>query len=136
MITGINTAVAWVLEQDAAKKFFTDTLGLDVRTDVEMAPGLRWLTVGAPDQPEVQLTLMTPGPPTMDPESAEQLKSLIAKGILVGCTFTVPDCEAAYTELAARGVTFVQPPQPRPWGLSAILLDDAGSQFEILQPAQ
>ncbi|WP_280390488.1 VOC family protein [Nocardia brasiliensis] len=134
MITGINTATAWVLDQDSAKKFFTHTLGLEVRADVAMGPGMRWLTVGAPDQPDVQLTLMAPGPPSLDPESAEQLKSLLAKGVLIGCTFTVPDCQAAYAELSTRGVSFVHEPQHRPWGLSTTFRDDSGSWFELLQP--
>ncbi|MEG8179884.1 VOC family protein [Nocardia terpenica] len=135
MITGISTATAWVLDQDSAKKFFTDTLGLEVRADVAMGPGMRWLTVGAPNQPDVQLTLMVPGPPSLDPESAEQLTALINKGVLIGCTFTVEDCHAAYQELSARGVTFLQEPQPRPWGVSATFRDDSGSWYEILQPA-
>ncbi|MBL1079613.1 VOC family protein [Nocardia sp. 2] len=135
MITGLNTAIAWVLDQDSAKKFYTDTLGLDARVDVPFGEGVRWVTVGAPNQPDVQVTLMVPGPPVMDAESAEQLKSLIAKGVLTSCTFTVTDCQADYTALAARGVTFVQPPTQRPWGLSAILLDDSGCGVELLQPA-
>lgn len=134
MITGINTATAWVLDQDSAKKFFTDTLGLEIRADVSMGPDMRWLAVGAPTQPDAQLTLMVPGPPSLDPESAEQLKSLLAKGVLIGCTFTVEDCAAAYKELTARGVTFLHEPQPRPWGLSASFRDDSGSWFELLEP--
>ncbi|KZM74994.1 VOC family protein [Nocardia terpenica] len=136
MITAINTATAWVLDQDSAKKFFTDTLGLEVRADITMGPGMRWLTVGAPNQPDTQLTLMVPGPPSLDPESAEQLTTLIAKGVLIGCTFTVTDCHTTYKELTTRGVTFLHEPQPRPWGLSATFRDDSGSWYEILQPTR
>ncbi|KIA66770.1 VOC family protein [Nocardia vulneris] len=136
MITGINTAVAWVLDQDAAKKFCTDTLGLQVRADVEMGPGARWLAVGAPGQPDVQLALLMPGPPALDPESAGQLEALLVKGVLAGCTFTVDDCAAVYAELSARGVQFLREPEPLPWGLSAILTDGTGSSYEILQPTR
>lgn len=136
MITGINTAIAWVLDQDAAKKFFTDTLDLEVRADVEMGPGARWLALGAPGQPDVQLALLTSAPPALDPESGEQLKALLSKGVLTGCTFTVDDCAAAYADLSARGVTFLRTPEPLPWGLSAIFADGTGSTYEILQPAR
>ncbi|MCC3776064.1 VOC family protein [Streptomyces sp. UNOB3_S3] len=122
------------MDQDAAKAFFTEKLGLEVRADVPFGEAMRWLTVGAENQPEVQLTLMVPGPPMMDAESAEQLKALLAKGVLVGCTFTVEDCHAAYKELSARGVAFVREPQPMPWGISAALRDDSGTVHEILQP--
>ncbi|MFE1775415.1 VOC family protein [Streptomyces sp. NPDC059008] len=133
MITGVNTTVVWVLDQDSAKAFFTDKLGLEARTDVPFGEGMRWVTVGAKAQPEVQISLMVPGPPVMDPESARQLTSLIEKGALIGCTFTVEDCHAAVADLSARGVTFLQEPQPRPWGISATLRDDAGTVYEILQ---
>ncbi|WP_245684685.1 VOC family protein [Streptomyces roseoverticillatus] len=130
----MNTATVWVLDQDSAKTFFTDKLGLEVRMDVPFGEGMRWVTVSAKGQPEVQITLMVPGPPMMDPESAQQLTSLLAKGVLIGCTFTVADCHAAFAELSARGVTFLQEPQPRPWGISATLRDDCGTVHEILQP--
>ncbi|MFI6499893.1 VOC family protein [Nonomuraea typhae] len=136
MITGLSTATSWLLNQDVAKAFFTDELGLEVRADVTFGEGMRWLAVGAPGQPDVQLTLMVPGPPSMDDESAEQLTSLIGKGALVGCTFTVDDCQGAFKELSARGVTFIHEPQPRPWGLSATFRDGSGSWFEILEPSR
>ncbi|MFC9294617.1 VOC family protein [Streptomyces sp. NPDC057011] len=134
MITAVNTATVWVLDQDAAKAFFTEKLGLQVRTDLPFGEDMRWLTVGAEGQPEVQITLMVPGPQVMDPESAQQLASLLARGVLVGCTFTVEDCHAAFADLSARGVAFLQEPQPRPWGISATLRDDSGTVHEILQP--
>ncbi|MFF4160337.1 hypothetical protein [Streptomyces sp. NPDC001678] len=41
---------------------------------------------------------------------------------------------AAFEELSGRDVTFVQEPQPRPWGLSAALRDHSGTVHETLQP--
>ncbi|UQI45801.1 VOC family protein [Streptomyces sp. HU2014] len=130
----MNRAVVWVLYQDSALAFFTDKFGLEVRADAPLGEGMRWVAVGAKAQPEVQVSLMVPGPPMMDPASAQQLTALIEKGVLVGCTFTVADCHAAFADLSARGVTFLQEPQPRPWGISATLRDDAGTVHEILQP--
>lgn len=134
MITGVNTVTVWVLDQDSAKTFFTEKLGLEERLDVPFGGGVRWITVGPKGQPETQLTLMVPGAPVQDAESAEQLKALLAKGALLGCTFTVKDCQTAYKELSARGVAFVGEPQEKPWGISATFRDDSGSLFEILQP--
>ncbi|MFJ3882443.1 VOC family protein [Streptomyces sp. NPDC090077] len=136
MITGVNTVVVWVLDQDSAQSFFTEKLGLEARTDVPFSEDVRWVTVGPEGQPELQLTLMVPGAPVQDAESAEQLKSLLAKGALVGCTFTVQDCHAAVKELSARGVTILQEPRPQPWGVSATFRDDSGTTFELLQPHQ
>lgn len=130
MITAVNTATLWVLDQDSAKAFLTDKLGLQVRMDVPFGEGARRVTVGA----EGQITLMGPGPPMTDPESVQQFTALLAKGVLTGCTFTVEDCNAAFADLSARGVTFLEEPQPRPWGISATLRDDSGTVHEILQP--
>lgn len=135
MITGLGLATVWVLDQDSAKKFFTEKLGLEERTDMTLGEGgMRWVTVGSKDQPELQLTLMVPGPPSLDPESAEQLKALIAKGVLGAGAFTADDCEATYRDLKARGVTFLQEPQKRPYGIEAIFRDDSGNWYSLTQP--
>ena len=66
MIRKLSHAGLGVLDQDEAPRFYTEKLGFDVRTDVTMDGGFRWLTVGPPDQPDVQLILLTPGPPMLD----------------------------------------------------------------------
>lgn len=137
MITGLGIATIWVLDQDSAKAFFTEKLGLEPRFDMTMGEGgMRWVTVGAKDQPELQLTLMVPGPPSLDPESAEQLKALIAKGVLGAGAFSTDDCHADYRELSARGVEFIQEPQDRPYGIEAIFRDDSGNWYSLTQPSE
>ncbi|MFG2000167.1 VOC family protein [Spirillospora sp. NPDC048911] len=135
MITGLGLATIWVLDQDSAKEFFTAKLGLEERTDMTLGEGgMRWVTVGARDQPELQLTLMVPGPPSLDPESAEQLKGLIAKGVLGAGAFSTDDCQAEYERLSAAGVTFIQQPEKRPYGIEAIFRDDSGNWYSLTQP--
>jgi uncharacterized glyoxalase superfamily protein PhnB len=95
--------------------------------------GMRWLTVGAKDQPDVELTLMVPGAPAMDPESAEAIKKLIAKGVMGAGVLTTDDVHGDYEKLKARGVEFVQPPQDRPYGTEAILRDDSGNWYSFTQ---
>ncbi|MFD0357193.1 VOC family protein [Streptomyces sp. NPDC127110] len=51
MISGVNTTAVWVLDQDSARTFFTDKLGLRVRADVAFGEHMRWVTVGAGRQP-------------------------------------------------------------------------------------
>lgn len=134
MIKGIGIATVWVLDQDSAKAFYTERLGFETRTDITMGEGgMRWVTVGAKDQPDVVLTLMVPGPPGHDPESAEQLRAMIAKGVLGAGVFRTDDCHATYRELAAKGVEFIQEPQERPYGIEAIFRDDSGNWFSLTQ---
>ena len=80
MITRLSHVNVCVLDQDRAKEFYTEKLGFEVRTDMRIGGdgGMRWLTVGAKDQPDVQLTLMVPGTPGLDPESADA-RQLLAR---------------------------------------------------------
>ncbi|MFF5257615.1 VOC family protein [Actinomadura viridis] len=82
----------------------------------------------------LELTLMVPGPPSLDPESAGQLRALIAKGVLGAGAFHTDDCRAEYERLSARGVEFVQKPERRPYGIEAIFRDDSGNWFSLTEP--
>ncbi|MCU1679008.1 MAG: putative lyase, partial [Frankiales bacterium] len=78
-----NTQV-WVHDQDEALAFYTEKLGMEVRSDVTLAEmgNFRWLSVGPAGQDEFAIVLMAiPGPPMVDAETAEQLKSLMGKGM-------------------------------------------------------
>ncbi|GAA4331896.1 VOC family protein [Actinomadura luteofluorescens] len=135
MITKLGLATVWVLDQDSAKAFFTEKLGLEVRDDMTLGEGgMRWVTVGAKGQPELSLALMVPGPPTMDPGSATQMKALIAKGVLGAGAFNTDDCQAEYERLSALGVEFVHPPEKRPYGIEAVFRDDSGCWYSLTQP--
>ncbi|MFC5723720.1 VOC family protein [Streptomyces gamaensis] len=139
MIRGIAITTVWVLDQDRAKEFYTRKLGLEVRTDatVGAGTGMRWLTVGAKDQPDVELTLMVPGPPGQrDPEDAEALRRLVAKGALGAGVLRTDDVHRDYQEFRARGVEFLQEPAERPYGTEAILRDDSGNWFSLTQPGE
>ncbi|MGW2367665.1 VOC family protein [Streptomyces sp. NPDC001667] len=135
MIKGIAITTVWVLDQDRAKEFYTEKLGLEVRTDMTMGgeQGMRWLTVGAKSQPDVELTLMVPGSPGLDPESAEAMKKLVAKGALAAGVLSTDDIHRDFETLKAKGVEFLQEPQERPYGTEAIFRDDSGNWFSLTQ---
>src|SRR3954453_1235890 len=103
----ISTAQVWVHDQDEALAFYTQKLGMEVRADVTIPEygDCRWLTVAPPGQDDVAIGLMaTPGPPVMDPETANHVRPLMAKGF-AGTVFLTPDdCQASYEELKSRGV--------------------------------
>jgi catechol 2,3-dioxygenase-like lactoylglutathione lyase family enzyme len=137
MITKVALTTIWVLDQDSAKEFFTEKLGLELRDDMTIGEGgMRWLTVGTKNQPELRLTLMVPGTNPADEESAKQIKALVAKGVLGGVAFHTDDCHAAYRELSAKGVTFIQEPQERPYGVEAVFRDDSGNWYSLNEPRE
>src|ERR671922_1326992 len=106
MITKLSHTTIWVLDQDEALEFYRGTLGFQVRVDERMDT-FRWLTVSPPGQPDHELILLVPGPPMMDEETAEQVKALVAKGVLGPGAFDTDDCRRTYAELSEKGVNFL-----------------------------
>lgn len=133
MITNLAITTVWTTDQERSRDFFTDKLGFEIRDDIEMGEGMRWITVGVPGQPDVMLALMRTTGPGLDPESAEALTTLVSKGVLGAGAFHTDDCRATYEKLRARGVDFVQEPQERPYGIEAIFRDDSGNWYSLTQ---
>ena len=132
MITRLTHSTVWVLDQDAALDFYTRVLGFEVRTDATMDT-FRWLTVGPPEQPDFEMILALPGPPMLDPESAEHIRAMVAKGALGAGVFATDDCQASYEALKARGVAFLTAPTERQDGIEATFRDNSGNWFSLMQ---
>jgi catechol 2,3-dioxygenase-like lactoylglutathione lyase family enzyme len=134
-LTKVSHLTVWVLDQDEARDFYENKLGLEVREDstLEEMGGFRWLTVGPKDQPELEIILLVPGPPPVSPEATEQVKQLMAQGVLAGCIFEVEDCQATYEELRDRGVEFTHEPVERFYGIDAAFRDPFGNQHRLTQ---
>jgi catechol 2,3-dioxygenase-like lactoylglutathione lyase family enzyme len=127
----------WVHDHDEALDFYTRKLGFEVRQDVTMGD-YRWLTVGPVGQPDLELILSVPGPPAMEPDAAEELMRLLARGTLSGAGMAIlasDDVRATYEDLRARGVEFVQEPAERSYGVDAAFRDPSGNAFRIMQRA-
>ena len=95
----IANAQLWVHDQDEALAFYTEKVGLEVRTDVTVPElgNFRWLTVAPPGQEDVAIVLMAiPGEPVMDSETAEQVKTLMGKGFAGTIFLATDDCQASY----------------------------------------
>jgi uncharacterized glyoxalase superfamily protein PhnB len=132
----ISTAHLWVHDQDEALDFYTRKVGLELRQDVSFPEmgDFRWLTVGPPEQPDVSIVLMAiPGPPMMDAETAEQVRTVMAKGFAGTVFLETDDCQRSYEELQARGVEFVEPPERRPYGIDSGFRDPSGNSIRLTQ---
>jgi len=132
----IASAQLWVTDQDKALEFYTRKLGMEVRMDVTMPEmgDFRWLTVGPANQPEIAVVLMAiPGPPIMDAESQDEVRSVLAKGFAGTIFLTTDDCQAEYEALSERGVDFVEKPEQRPYGIDAAFRDPSGNHIRLTQ---
>jgi catechol 2,3-dioxygenase-like lactoylglutathione lyase family enzyme len=138
MIRIANTQL-WVHDQDEALAFYTDKVGLEVRADVTLPEmgDFRWLAVGPAGQTDVSIVLMAiPGPPVMDAETAEEVKSLMAKGFAGTIFLTTDDVQASYEELKGRGVDFVEQPEERPYGIDSAFRDPSGNNIRLTEPRE
>jgi catechol 2,3-dioxygenase-like lactoylglutathione lyase family enzyme len=132
----IANAQVWVHDQEEALDFYTNKVGMEVRADVTLPElgDFRWLAVGPAGQPDVSIVLMAiPGPPVMDAETAEQVRSLMSKGFAGTVFLTTDDCQASYEELKARGVEFTETPEQRPYGIDSAFRDPSGNSVRLTQ---
>jgi predicted enzyme related to lactoylglutathione lyase len=132
----IANAQLWVHDQDEALAFYTQKVGLEVRADVTLPEmgNFRWLTVGPAGQPEFAIVLMAiPAPPVMDPETAEQVRTLMAKGFAGTVFLTTDDANASYQELKSRGIVFSEEPEERPYGIDSGFRDPSGNSIRLTQ---
>lgn len=133
MIQRLSHMNVFVLDQERAKQFYTEKLGFELRNDVVMGP-FRWLTVGPKGQPDLEIILMAIRPsPFMDEATCATVRTLVAKVGLSSGVFETADCQKTFEELKAKGVEFVSPPTERPYGIEALLKDDSGNWFSLVQ---
>jgi len=132
----ISNAQLWVHDQDEALSFWTEKVGMEVRSDVTLAEmgDFRWLTVGPPGQEDMTIVLMAiPGPPVMDAGTADQVRDLMSKGFAGTVFLTTEDCRASYEELKARGVEFSEAPEDRPYGIDSGFRDPSGNSIRLTE---
>ncbi len=134
MITRMSHVSIYVLNQDSAFDFYVNKLGFKVHTDAAMGEGMRWLTVTPPEQPELEITLMSITEGMMfTKESAATMKELVKKGTFGFGVFECKDIFATYEELKAKGIEFTKEPKKEFYGVEALFKDDSGNWFSLGQ---
>jgi catechol 2,3-dioxygenase-like lactoylglutathione lyase family enzyme len=134
MLTRITHTFIHVLDQDEALDFYVGKLGMVVHTDADLGV-MRFLTVTLPEDPELELVLMLPGPPAFDDATAGEIRELVSKGAAGGgVIFQTDDCRATYERLLAAGVEFTQEPIERFYGTDCAMRDPFGNPLRITQP--
>lgn len=122
-------------DHDKALAFYRDALGLEVRNDVAWE-GMRWVTVGSPVQPDVDIVLE---PPLADPNASaadrEAMAELLAKGLLRGVIFQTEDCDATFERIRSAGAEVLQEPTDQPYGVrDCAFRDPSGNMLRFTQP--
>jgi catechol 2,3-dioxygenase-like lactoylglutathione lyase family enzyme len=124
----------FVHDQDVALKFYRDVVGLEVRTDVTVEDGYRWLTVGPAEQPDVEIGLSLIGPP-VPPTDHEALHALLAKGSLHGMIFEIDDVDAKFEQVRGSGAEVMQEPIDQFYGVrDCAFRDPSGNMIRFSTP--
>jgi catechol 2,3-dioxygenase-like lactoylglutathione lyase family enzyme len=133
MFTRLSHTSVFVKDQNEALRFYTETLGFEIRTDAT-ADGYRWLTVGLKDQPDLELVLMALKPTGfLDAEDIRTLTQLQEGGKLGGGVLKTDDIHKTYKELTAKGVEFLMPPTEQSYAIEAVFKDNSGNWFSLTQ---
>ncbi|MGW7379266.1 VOC family protein [Streptomyces sp. NPDC054794] len=129
----IKVAMTGVYVDDVAKAhaFYTDVLGFETRTRLDLGGGTLFITVGASGgaQPDLQL-LLEPG----DGPIAEPYRRALYEAGLPCIVFSVDDIRAEYERLRGLGVRFTHEPQEQGPVIAAVLDDTCGNLVQLAQP--
>jgi predicted enzyme related to lactoylglutathione lyase len=119
-------------DPDASMAFFRDVLGFEVRMDVGYE-GMRWITVGPPDQPGTNIVLYPPSAtPGITEEETRTIAEMMAKGTFASLLLATPDLDATFEQVQATEAEIVQEPTDQPYGVrDCALRDPAGNMIRI-----
>jgi catechol 2,3-dioxygenase-like lactoylglutathione lyase family enzyme len=119
-------------DPDASRVFYRDTLGFEVRNEVEYG-GMRWITVGPPDQPGTSIVLYPPAAtPGITDDERRTIAEMMAKGTFASINLATKDVDGAFERLQAGDVEVVQEPTDQPYGVrDCAFRDPAGNLIRI-----
>jgi uncharacterized glyoxalase superfamily protein PhnB len=119
-------------DPDASLAFYRDMLGFEVRGEVEYG-GLRWITVGPPDQPGTSIVLYPPAAtPGITDDERRTIAEMMAKGTFASINLATKDVDGAFERLQAGDAEVVQEPTDQPYGVrDCALRDPAGNLIRI-----
>src|SRR5215216_3244537 len=119
-------------DPDASLAFYRDTLGFEVRNDVEYG-GMHWITVGPPDQPNISIVLYPPeATPGITDHERRTIAEMMAKGTYASINLATSDLDDVFERLQAGDAEVVQEPIDQPYGIrDCAFRDPSGNLLRI-----
>jgi predicted enzyme related to lactoylglutathione lyase len=123
-------------DPDATLAFYRDTLGFEVRNDVEYQ-GMHWITVGPANQPGTSIVLYPPqATPGLTEDERRAIDEMMAKGTFASVNLATPDVDAVFERVESGNGEVVQEPTDQPYGVrDCAFRDQAGNMIRIQQVA-
>jgi uncharacterized glyoxalase superfamily protein PhnB len=135
-MTGMDITIhqAMLPHEDPAASlaFYRDTLGFEVRNDVEYG-GMHWITVGPSNQPGTSIVLYPPAAsPGLTDDERRTISEMMAKGTFASINLATADLDELFERLQASDAEVVQEPIDQPYGLrDCAFRDPAGNLIRI-----
>jgi catechol 2,3-dioxygenase-like lactoylglutathione lyase family enzyme len=128
----IHSSMLPQTDPDASLAFYRDVLGFEVRNDVGYN-GLRWITMGPPDQPDTNIVLFPPSAsPGVTDDEKRTIAGMMAKGTYATMLLATKNLDAAFEKIQASGVEIVEEPTEQPYGVRACAIrDPAGNLLRV-----
>jgi catechol 2,3-dioxygenase-like lactoylglutathione lyase family enzyme len=125
----IGLTSIFVDDQDKAERFYTEVLGLRVKTNMPYSPSERWLTVVSPEEPDgVELVLH------LADEAARGFRQANREMGRPVISLSTDDCQRDVARLKAKGVVFVKEPSRMEYGgMDAVFDDTSGNLINLHQ---
>jgi uncharacterized glyoxalase superfamily protein PhnB len=119
-------------DPDASLAFYRDTVGLEVRNDVEYG-GMHWITVGSASQPDTCVVLYPPeASPGLTDDERRTIAEMMAKGTYASVSLATQDLDGVFERLQAGDAEVVQEPTEQPYGVrDCAFRDPAGNLIRI-----
>jgi uncharacterized glyoxalase superfamily protein PhnB len=119
-------------DPDASLAFYRDTLGFEVRNDVEYG-GMHWITVGPHDQPGTSIVLYPPAAsPGITDDERTTIAEMMAKGTFASINLATTDVDGTFERVQAGDAEVVQEPTDQPYGVrDCSFRDPAGNLIRI-----
>ena len=120
-------------DPDASLAFYRDTLGFEVRNDVEYG-GVHWITVGPAAQPGTSIVLYPPAAtPGVTDDERRTIAEMMAKGTFASIGLATRDLDGTFERLqASDAAEVVQEPIDQPYGIrDCSFRDPAGNLIRI-----
>jgi uncharacterized glyoxalase superfamily protein PhnB len=116
----------------ASVTFYRDTLGFEVRADVEYA-GMHWITVGPPGQPDTSIVLYPPAAtPGVTEDERRTIAQMMAKGTFASINLATADLDGTFERVQSGDAEVVQEPTEQPYGVrDCAVRDPAGNLIRI-----
>jgi uncharacterized glyoxalase superfamily protein PhnB len=123
-------------DPQASLAFYRDTLGFEVRNDVEYN-GLHWITLGPPDQTDTSIVLYPPSAtPGLTEGERRTIAEMMAKGTYASINLATTDLDGTFERLQAGDAEVVQEPTEQPYGIrDCSFRDPAGTLVRIQELA-